>query len=414
MGLLLRWIHPEPRPDTALRAELDFGRGEDCDVQLEGDSTSRQHARTVSRGGSLLIEDQKSRNGTYCNGERVDLAPLNPGSVLRFGEWLAVVSQRAETRGFGHLAAGLWGSERLAVVVEQARTAATSALPLLITGETGTGKELLCRAIHDVHKQSGRKGTLVSVNSAALADSLVDAELFGHEVGAFTGASGRRLGLVREADGGTFFLDEVAELSPLAQAKLLRVLQESEVLPVGGNRQKSVDLRVVTATHRDLAAMSAQGSFRSDLYARLAGVCIEMPALRQRREDIFPLFAAFASQALGRALRCTPRFVEKLCCYEWPRNVRELKHCAERLALACRADLVWHRRHLSEALPDLLPPSPAESPTPRDRTPAEIVQALKEARGNVTKAARALEMSRDTLYKLMREHGIVPDQLRHP
>lgn len=413
LELRLRWLHPLAKPDVPLKAGLRFGRAPSCDVQLEGDSTSREHARTSSRGGVLFLEDAKSRNGTFRDGERIELTPLAAGAVLRFGEWLGVVVEGGgDSRGFEEVAPGLFGSERLASAVRQAAAVASSQLSLLITGPTGTGKELLCRAIHD---WSGRRGRLVSVNSAALADSLLDAELFGHEAGAFTGASRPRAGLVREAEGGTFFLDEVAELSPLAQAKLLRVLQENEVLPVGGSRQRPVDLRVIAATHRDLEGMSHEGSFRSDLYARLAGLRVELPELRARREDILPLFSKFVTAALGRTPRHSPRFVEALCCYAWPRNVRELKHCAERLALLHPSEPVFHRRHLARALPEPSAPQkrpPSEAPAPRARSKQELVDALRSARGNVTKAAQALEMSRETLYKLTHDHAIVLDELR--
>jgi len=412
----LRWVHPAPRRDTPLGNGLTLGRGGHNDVVLEGDSTSREHARTLVRAGTVLLEDLKSRNGTFRNRTPVELAPIVPGSVVRFGEWLAVVVERSgEQQPFGELAPGLSGSERLSLPLKKAAAAASSALPVLVIGETGTGKELVCRAIHG---WSGRKGRLLAVNSAAISDSLVDAELFGHEPGAFTGASGRRLGLVREADQGSLFLDEVAELSPLAQAKLLRVLQESEVMPVGGSRQQAVDLRVMAATHRDLESMIRRGSFRSDLYARLSGLTVELPALRRRREDILPLFSGFAAAALGRVMQYSPRFVEELCCYDWPRNVRELKQCAERLAALHPLEPVWHVRHLLRACPDLqreqtFDAEPREARvSPRERPRDEVQRALVEARGNIARAARSLQMSRESLYKLIREHGISLTEIR--
>lgn len=414
-GWYLRWIHPAPRPDTPLADGLSFGRGARNSVVLEGDSTSREHARIVVRAGTILLEDLKSRNGTFRDRTPIELAPIVPGSVLRFGEWLAVVIERPGEQPFGELAPGLSGSERLAAPLRRAAAAASSALPLLVIGETGTGKELVCRAIHE---WSGRKGRLVAVNSAALSDSLLDAELFGHEPGAFTGATGRRVGLVREADHGSLFLDEVAELSPLAQAKLLRVLQESEVLPVGGSRQQAVDLRVLAATHRDLGAMIRRGTFRSDLYARLSGLTVELPALRRRREDILPLFSGFVSAALGRTMRCSPRFVEALCCYDWPRNVRELKQCAERLAALHPLEPAWHVRHLVRSCPELegtqveVSGESGARVSPRERTREDVHQALVDAGGNIAQAARSLQMSRESLYKLIRDHGISLTDIR--
>ena len=420
-ALGIRWIHPVARPDSRLDvANQTFGRGSDCQFVLEGSNTSRTHARVLRRGGTLLIEDLNSRNGTYCDARKVELSPLELGCVVRLGEWVGVVVESAAGRGeLEEVAPGLYGSQKLATSVQEAQVAARSRLPVLITGETGTGKELLA---HAVHAWSGRRGRLLALNCAALVDSLLDAELFGHERGAFTGAVARRQGLVRDADGGTLFLDELAELSPSAQAKLLRVLQEREVIPVGGSRQQSVDLRVVSATHRDLEALAAEGTFRRDLYARLHGVKVELPALRKRREDIFPLFCHFVLQSLGRRPSFSARFVETLCTYDWLCNVRELKQCAERLSLACDGELEWHRRHLLKALPAAglaskpvfspIAPEAGVRPIPGSLGRAEIVLALEGVRGNVTHAAQKLGMARETLYRLLRVHSIVLDELR--
>jgi transcriptional regulator with PAS, ATPase and Fis domain len=264
-----------------------------------------------------------------------------------------------------------------------------------------------------VHAASGRRGKLVAVNCAALSDSLLDAELFGHERGAFTGADRARTGWVREADGGTLFLDEIGELSTSGQAKLLRVLEAREVTPVGSTRAVPVDLRVICATHRDLDALAAQGVFRADLYARLDGAQVRLPALRDRRQDIAELFVRFASNALGRP--CPPlssRFVEHLCLYDWPRNVRELRQVAEKLAVLNPAHPEWRRRHLAELLP-LSPNSthpassaPGAAVSSSRKSEADVEQALLESAGNVSSAARRLGVSKQSVYRWIAARGV--------
>ena len=274
---------------------------------------------------------------------------------------------------------------------------------MLITGESGTGKELIARCIH---KNSPRSQKIfVAVNCAALAPSLIESELFGHEKGAFTGTAGQHLGRFERAHGGTLFLDEIGELDGNLQAKLLRVLQEKAFERVGGTREIAVDVRVIAATNRNLKQSVADGRFREDLYYRLNTFPIEVPPLRDRPSDI-PRLARFF---LGRAARnlakphlvLTPEAEKVLLAYGWPGNVRELENTMERVAILCD-DVIE---------PDDLPVTssgPARPVLFRDIERQAIEDALRENDGNRTKTARQLAISLRTLQYRLKEYGITP------
>jgi len=284
---------------------------------------------------------------------------------------------------------------------------------VLIFGESGTGKELIARAIHEHSPR--RKQRFVAVDCGALTETLLESELFGHVRGAFTGALTDAPGLFAEADGGTIFLDEVGDVSPALQAKLLRVLQEHEVRPVGGSAWRTVDVRVIAATNRDLAAAVLEGRFREDLYYRLKVVTLELPPLRERREDI-PLLVDHLVRRAARECRKTVTGVSEaalalLCAYHWPGNVRELAHVLERgVALAQQEVLT------AEDLPEELR-RPGAAPAPsavNDRpTLAELkrryVQRIyDESGGNVSRAAAVLGVDRRSLYRMLQRYGVTP------
>jgi two-component system response regulator HydG len=223
-------------------------------------------------------------------------------------------------------------SKRLQAVLDVVERVADSPVPVLITGETGTGKGLVARAIH---AESRRTGSLVTVNCAALPENLLESEIFGHVKGAFTGAASSRPGLFSEAGGGTLFLDEVGELALPLQAKLLRVIETGAVRPVGAEKERAVDVRIVAATNRDLHEAVRTGRFREDLLYRLDVVTIEVPPLRHRREDVVLLATHFLVEARKRypdspVVRLSPQAAERLTAYDWPGNVRELQHVIER------------------------------------------------------------------------------------
>ncbi|HEU5073025.1 MAG TPA: sigma 54-interacting transcriptional regulator, partial [Polyangiaceae bacterium] len=266
---------------------------------------------------------------------------------------------------------------------------------------------------------------------------------FGHERGAFTGAHRAHAGLVREAQVGTLFLDEIADLSSAAQAKLLRALEQREVRAVGASRAHHVDFRLVSATHRMLGVLVQRGEFRADLYARLLGAVVRLPALRERREDILPLFLRFARGADGTSPRLSVGLVEALCIHDWPMNVRQLRAIAERMTILHGSHAEWRRRHLREAAPELdgscvPPPDSAGAARLRPSSPAratrrgstapplasesldaglakdQVLARLRESRGNVTRAARLLGVSKQTVYRMIKAEGIDVEPFRTP
>ena len=290
------------------------------------------------------------------------------------------------------------------------RRVAPRDVTVLITGESGTGKERVAEALVRGSRRADKP--FVQFNCAALTPELAEAELFGHARGAFTGAVHARAGLFREADGGTLLLDEVGELHPGTQAKLLRVLQEGEVRPVGEDRPVRVDVRIIAATHRDLVALAAAGSFREDLLYRLKVVMLQVPPLRERPEDIPVLARHFLSRAAQRfgvpGARLTTELSARLLAYRWPGNVRELENAIES-AVALSSDGALEL----SALPDPAGP-PAAHPAPakfKERVAAYerglIVAALDAAKDNQSEAARLLDMSRATLQDKMKKHGLM-------
>ncbi len=290
---------------------------------------------------------------------------------------------------------------------------------VLIEGETGTGKELVARAIHALSPR--RSGPFVPVNCAALAEGLLESELFGHVRGAFTGAVGDKQGLFAAAHGGTLFLDEVGDMSLRLQQRLLRALQEGEVTPVGAVRAQKVDARIVAASNRNLREQSAAGRFRADLFYRLNVFSIRLPPLRERPGDI-PLLVEAALRRLGERLpeaptACSPYALRLLRAYGWPGNVRELLSVVESAAIRSDGRRI-ETHHLSPEVRSARRPGAEGEPEPetRYRGPAPgghersmIVAALEEARGVRTRAAEILGMSRTTLWRKMREYGLEGD-----
>jgi DNA-binding NtrC family response regulator len=299
-------------------------------------------------------------------------------------------------------------SAALRRVLDVAAQAAPSSATVLILGESGTGKELIARSIHE---KSGRAGPFVAVNCAAIPESILEAELFGHERGAFTGAVGRREGRFARAKGGTLFLDEIGELSPAVQVKILRVLQEGEYEPVGGHTVKS-DARIIAATNRDLRAEVDAGRFREDLYYRLNVISVTAPPLRARREDV-PLlvdhFVGLYCKKNARARLTVPADVlSRLVDYPWPGNVRELENVIERAAVLCRGESMR-----LDDLPEAVARASAVAPsdltfsigTPLEEVELRMIkETLKHAQGDKPLAAQLLGISTRTIYRKLGEN----------
>ena len=310
------------------------------------------------------------------------------------------------------------GSDAMRALLERVVRVAHSELPVLVFGETGAGKELVARAIHDGSPRAD--GPFIAENCGAIADSMLASELFGHEAAAFTGATGRHRGLFEQASGGTIFLDEIGELPPQVQAMLLRVLQERTVRRVGGEQAVKVDVRVVAATHRDLAQMVQEGQFREDLYYRLRGATLTVPPLRERISDLPAMIDAFLREATihGRArkLPIAPEAMRLLAAYPWPGNVRELRSEVHRWAVFCDdhvgpADLAPEIRAGGAArAPRRAAPAAARMTTleaaVRDAEHAAITSALAAHAGNLSRTARALGIERNTLKRKLAALGL--------
>ena len=288
---------------------------------------------------------------------------------------------------------------------------------VLIRGESGTGKELVAKALH--FSSARCKGPFMAVNCAAVPEALIESELFGHEQGAFTGATRSRVGYFERAHGGTILLDEIADMTPALQAKLLRVLQERELQRVGGTTTIPVDVKVIAATNRDLEAAMRAGGFRDDLYYRLAAFTIVIPSLRERREDIPQLVNHFLTQSAERnaepVKRISPGAIGQLLAYDWPGNVRELSGVIERAALIEPTGTIQAAGlpvHLRSARPERGAAEESDAPAQVLRLDVvereTVVRALEASAHNVTRAAHALGINRGTLYRKLKKHGLVP------
>jgi transcriptional regulator with PAS, ATPase and Fis domain len=404
-------------------------------VQLPGKETSRHHAEIRREGPLHILKDLNSRNGVFLDGAQIQEAPLMPDQVVRLGEWIGVVISVSPDVTepepiFDLLFTNLAGGPVLRPILDEARLAAPSSLPTVILGETGTGKEGLSRAMHE---WSGRQGPFVAVNCATLVPTLAESELFGYRKGAFTGAERASSGHFRAAQGGTLLLDEVADLPEPVQAKLLRVIEQREILPLGESSPVPIDVRILAATQIPLSKLVAERHFRADLCARLDGLTIRLPPLRDRKQEIPFLFSHLLRMHSGsRPPEVEPRLLERLCLYDWPFNVRELDLLVRRLLVLHGQASVLRRSFLPEQIlnrpasaakaptgsfppPSVggAPTSPPAQNTPkyhrarRDRDLSELGEALRAHHGSVARAAAAVGISRQRAYRLMEAAGIV-------
>jgi transcriptional regulator with AAA-type ATPase domain len=379
------------------RRELKrYGRA--AAITVPDHEISRKHLAVRRQATCWDVADLGSKNGILVNGEPTRLTTLTDGDIIEAGGTLLMFREEGGTPDDNtdcDLATAMAVPVAFRTVslelqhrVDQLTKIARSSVPVLIRGETGTGKELVAHAIHEV---SARRGPFIPINCGALPRNLIESELFGHRRGAFSGANEEREGLVRRANGGTLFLDEIAELPEESQVALLRVLQEGEVRPIGASDAIKVDIRIVAATHQDIPARITDGRFRQDLYARLAGFEMVLPALRDRREDLGTLIAAILPRVAPSPERITLHrsAARAMLRYAWPLNIRELEQ-ALRAAVALADTGEIRFEHLSEAIRTYAPPSLA-SMRPEDRVLRErVVELLREHAGNVSAVARAM------------------------
>jgi two-component system nitrogen regulation response regulator NtrX len=367
----------------------------------------------ISGHGTIADAVEATRAGAFDFLEK----PLSRDKVLlSLRHALEESKLREENQRLREMVGGarmIGSSAAFARVLEQATMAARSDARVLLEGESGTGKELLAEHIHAESPFAG--GAFVKVNCAAIPTELIESELFGHEKGAFTGATSARRGKFELADGGTLFLDEVGDLHGASQAKLLRVLQEGEFHRVGGEQSIRVSVRVIAATNRDLSEMVAQQKFREDLYYRLCVVPVRVPSLRERREDIRALAEYFLCEFCARnnfkPKKFNPMVFEPLEDYGWPGNIRELRNTVERMAILTRGDVLE-----SDSVPVEIRVARSAGGRGNLREAKEsaerehILRALEESKWNVSSAARVLGMERTNLHKRIRALGLARGQ----
>jgi DNA-binding NtrC family response regulator len=373
-------------------------RGSAATLSIPDYEISRKHLAVHRRHGGWELADLGSKNGIVVNGEPTRVTTLTDGDLIEVGSTLLMFREGGHgpddttDRDLAAEAATPVAFRTVSAEFEhevrQLTKIARAGVAILVRGETGTGKELVAHAIHDA---STRRGPFVPINCGALPRNLIESELFGHKRGAFSGAHEDRDGLVRRAHGGTLFLDEIAELPEESQVALLRVLQEGEVRPLGASDAAKVDVRVIAATHQDLVARIAAGRFRQDLYARLAGFEVALPALRDRRDDLGTLIAAILPRVAPAPERITLHHLaaRALFRYGWPLNIRELEQ-ALHAAVALTDTGEIRVEHLSKAIQTYISPSPSilrpEGRALRER----VIELLREHGGNVSAVARAM------------------------
>jgi len=401
-----------------------FKRSESLGLEPEGDSLSVHvpdpsisslHARIyVGESGHWWIRDEGSKNGTLVNGKVCRERKLSDGDLIEVGATFflfhtALLSERSAptvlyAKDMLSTPTGLRTLHpELDHVFSRVAKLAPSLSPILVCGPTGTGKELVARSVHAL---SQREGRFVPVNSGAIAETLLESELFGHRKGAFSGATQDKEGLLTAADGGTLFLDEVGELSPRAQVTLLRALQEGEVLPVGATKAVQIDLRVVAATNRDLVAMVEAGDFREDLLARLDGFSVLLPTLANRRVDVGLIAASLLSGAT--AMSFTVDGARFLLEYEWPRNARELEKAlttAEGLSGGEAIDVEHLRECVGVGSASLSSDSDRVEVDP-EQLDTQLKGLLAEHGGNISRVAEVLGKKRQQIQRWCKKYGI--------
>jgi len=404
----------------ALATDLKIGKAPDNDVVIDHPTVSRNHLLVKRVGDRFLVQDLGSTNGTFLDGAQIREAYLKPGSLLevgdvqlRFQPKLARVEvEPAEVNRLGDLFGKSVPMRQIFALLE--RIAPTEST-VLLTGETGCGKGAAAKAIH---KLSGRQaGPLVVFDCASVSDSLIESELFGHEKGAFTGATAQRIGCLERANGGTLFLDEIDDLSLELQPKLLRAIEDREIRRLGSSVPVSFDARIIAASKKDLWVETQSGRFREDLYFRLSVFTVALPPLRDRKEDLPLLADSFGGEGLWE--RLPPPVREQFQAHTWPGNVRELRNAIERA------------RHMAD-VPGLTAESLlreySNAPSPQgDFLPVDYARPFKDGKeelvrgyereyltrllsrvkGNVAKASREAGLDRKHLYSLLHKHGLV-------
>jgi DNA-binding NtrC family response regulator len=400
---------------------LVIGADPAAHVVLADPAVSGRHVSVVPRANGFEVTDLGSRNGTFLDGIALTSATVPLGSVLLVGTSLVQLLPGEERIAIEPSAADAFGglhgrSPLMRAAFALLERAATSDASVLLTGESGTGKELAARAVHEHSRR--RDGPFVVFDCGAASETLVESDLFGHLRGAFTGAVAERPGAFARAHQGTLFLDEIGDLPMILQPKLLRLLESGAVTPLGGTRTERYDVRVVAATHRDLWAETARGTFRADLYYRLAVVEVQLPPLRRRPEEIPALVRLFLGRLGAREEGVAGPNLEALLAYSWPGNVRELRNVVARAAALARPGASFGEMPILLRGPTNAPPAAplgrADRPYHEAKTALlesfelEYLRDLLARHGdNLSEAARRAGLERKYLYRLLEKHGLL-------
>ncbi len=399
-----------------------------ADLTLKAPAVSRVHAEVVRQGRHFVVRDLGSRNGVIVNGRKVQQSQLEPLDEVRIGDAIfKFVEEGAAEFGRYRLdgalpdgearraqqPSALAGGYQIDLIVAEIERVAATPLSVIVRGPSGTGKEVIAS---ELHRLSGRRGKLAAINCTALPQNLIESELFGYKRGAFSGADRDKPGLIRYADGGTLLLDEIGDMPQEAQAKLLRVLQAREVLPLGATTPEPVDVRVVAATHRDLEKLQREGKFREDLFARLNEYAVELPALHERKEDVFLLTRTFLARHGGTEKTPSFAFMSGLLNYDFPYNVRELEACIKRALALCNGATLEPEvlpEAVQEAMSDYGKDSSggqSQPPEDDDAQGAPDEPALRELllkhQGNVAAVGRELGKARMQIHRWMKRYGV--------
>ncbi len=405
---------PDVGKHASARSEkLSIGTARGNDLQLTDETVSRYHLEMVGTAEGIAVSDPGSTNGTWVGGIRVQRGVVPPKSILKLGkttirlgegEALTLALHQEQTLG------GLRGqSAVMRRLMAQVQRAAAKDVPVLLVGESGTGKEVAARALHQLGPRQAKP--FVTVDCGALAPSLIASELFGHEKGAFTGAERQHAGAFEQADGGTLFLDEIGELDPALQASLLGVLERGRFKRVGGRSELAVDVRIVSATNRDLRAEVNAGTFRLDLYYRVAVVSLGVPALRDHAEDV-PLLVEHFLRECGHdgavAEVVSAETLDSWLRHRWPGNVRELRNLVEATVAMGEAPPLHTGAVPSDPWSSLigLPYKQARANLLHAFEARYLTDLIARAKGNVSAAAREARMDRSHLIDLLQRHGI--------